>query len=402
MFQKYTYKFRLYPNKTQEVLLSKHFGCARFIYNHFLSKRIDHYKTTKKSLSLYDNSAELPELKQNEETSWLSEVNSQCLQQVIRNLDSAYKRFFKKQSKFPKFKKKSGKNSFRVPQYVRVEDGKIYIRKFKEGIKLDQHRNIEGKIKNATISKTPSGRYYVCILVERDIQPFTESSSNMGIDLGLKTLITDSNGIEYQNIKPFNRYESRIRLLNKSLSRTIKGSKGRGKIRRKLSRLYERIANIRNDYLHKISRQIVNENQVICLEDLNVSGMMQNRKLAKSVGDCSLSELVRQIKYKSEWYGRKVIQVSRWFPSSKTCNSCGFVNSELKLDQREWECPNCKTVLGRDLNAAKNILDEGLKMLYNKTRTVGTTGLAVCPDVNPAINSGLLVGTEAPILNGRR
>lgn len=402
MIRQYTYKFRLYPSQQQEELLAKHFGCIRWVYNHFLDRRVKHYMTAKeknlakKSLNYYDDAAELTKLKKQEGTEWLSEVNSQSLQHAIKHLDGAFNRFYKKLGGFPKFKKKNRKNSFRVPQFVKVLDGKLYFPKFKEGIKLDQHRPIEGDIQNATISRTPSGRYYAAIQVERDIKPLVPTGAVVGVDLGIKALATTSDGVEFENLKPFRKYEKRIRVLNKALARCEKGSKGREKARKRLAKVYEKVADIRNDHLHKVSRRLVDENQVIVLEDLNVKGMMANRKLSKSIWDCSLHELVRQIKYKAEWYGRQVVQIDRWFPSSKTCGKCYFVNDGLTLADREWTCPRCGEVHDRDVNAANNILVQGLNLL-NKVSTVGTTGIAKCPAVS--LPSGKQVaGLETPTL----
>jgi putative transposase len=389
MIRQYTYKFALFPTPKQEELLSKHFGCIRWVFNHFLDGRVKHYMTAKeqnlakKSLNYYDDAGELTKLKKQPETEWLSEVNSQSLQHAIKHLDGAFNRFYKKLGGFPKFKKRNRKNSFRVPQFVVVEDGKLYFPKFKEGIKIDQHRPIEGEIQNATVCKMPSGRYYASIQVERDIQSLPSTGAVVGVDLGIKALATTSDGVEFPNLKPFRKYEKRIRILNKALSRCVKGSKGREKARKRLAKVHEKVADIRNNHLHNVSKKVVDKNQIICLETLNVSGMMKNRKLSKSIWDCSLFELVRQIKYKADWYGRQVVQVDRWFPSSKTCSKCHFIKDDLTLADREWTCPRCKEVHNRDVNAAQNILVHGLNLL-NKVSTVGTTGIAKCLGVSPA------------------
>ena len=363
----YTYKFRLYPNSEQEIRLNQHFGCVRWCYNYFLNNRIDHYKNSKeqelqkKSLNYFDDCKMLTNLKK--ENKWLSEAIGQSLQHSLKHLDSAYNRFFKKLAKFPKFKKKNNNQSFRIPQSIEIKNNKLYIPKFKEGIKIKLHRTIEGVIRNATITKNCSGQYHACISVQRNINKDKDNDKTIGIDLGIKTLATCSDGTIFKNIKPYISLEKRRKLLAKNLSRTIKQSKGREKARIKLAKLDNKIHNIRQDHLHKISHKIVSENQTIIMENLNINGMMKNRKLSKSIQDCSLSELVRQIKYKSTWHGREFIQVSRWFPSSKTCNKCSYINDNLTLNDREWECPRCKILLDRDLNASLNIKQQGLNEL---------------------------------------
>jgi putative transposase len=360
----YTYKFRIYPNPEQETKLAKHFGCVRWCYNYFLNKRVQHYTTIKeqnlekKSLNYNDDAKALTKLKQ--ETEWLNEVNAQSLQHTLKHLDSGFNRFFKKLSKFPKFKSKNNKQSFRIPQHIKVENNKLYIVKFKEGIEVNLHRPIEGEIRNATITKNCAGQYYVNIGVQRKIKKLEPNDKVVGIDLGLKTLATCSDGTIFENIRPYQTLQARRRILAKNLSRTIKGSKGREKARRKLAKLDNHIRDIRQNYLHKVSHKIVSENQTIIMEDLNVSGMMKNRKLSKSIWDCSLYELVRQIRYKSKWYGREFLQVNRFFSSSKTCSNCGHINDNLTLADREWKCPRCETLHNRDFNASCNIKRQGL------------------------------------------
>lgn len=381
----YTYKMRLFPTKEQETKLAKHFGCIRFVYNHFLDNRVKFYlsakerQLAKKSLNYYDDAAELTKLKKQPETEWLSEVNSQSLQHALKHLDGAFNRFYRKQAKFPRFKKKNRKNSFRIPQFVRLENNKIYFPKFKEGIKIDNHRPVEGEVEFATITMNAAGQYHACITVEKFIEKLEPTNKTVGIDLGVKELAVCSDGTRFPNIKPFRSLEQRIRVKQKELARSKKDSKGRQKARLKLAKLYNKISNVRNDHLHKASHQIVSENQTIILEDLNVKGMMANRKLSKSIWDVSLSELVRQISYKAEWYGRRVLFIDRWFPSSKTCHHCGYVNESLTLKDREWTCPRCKRKLDRDYNAAQNILIQGLNI---KNMSVGTTESAECLGVS--------------------
>lgn len=332
---------------------------------------------------------ELTQIKSKEETEWLNECNAQSLQHAIKHLDGAYNRFFKKLAKFPRFKSKKNKQSFRVPQFVTIEDGRIYFPKFKEGIKINQHRPVEGEINYATITKNKAGQYYACIGVTRDIEHKPKTDKTIGLDLGIKSLVVCSDGQTFPNIKTTKKYEKLLRLRQKELSRTKKGSKGRDKARLKVGKIHVKIANIRHNHLQQITSKLINENQVICLEDLSVKNMMANHCLAKSIGDASWGELVRQLTYKAEWYGRKVVKIDRYFPSSKTCSHCGYINDGLTLDQREWDCPRCQVHLDRDWNASQNILRQGLNNLM-----VGTTKLAACPDVRPVRNNGQLVGAE--------
>jgi putative transposase len=398
MKQEYTYKLRLTPTKEQEVLLSKHFGCIRFVYNLFLDRRTKFYleakekQLAKKTLTYVDMAKELTQIKSKEETEWLNECNSQSLQHAIKHLDGAYNRFFKKLAKFPRFKSKKNKQSFRIPQFVTIENKRIHFPKFKEGIKIDLHREIEGDINYATITRNKAGQYYACIGVTRTIEPKPKTDRMIGIDLGIKSLVVCSDGQTFPNIKTTKQYEKQLRLRQKELSRTKKGSKGRDKARLKVGKVQVKIANIRHNHLHQITSKLINENQVICLEDLSVKNMMSNHCLSKSIGDASWGELVRQITYKAGWYGRKVVKIDRYFPSSKTCNHCGYINEGLTLDQREWECPRCQKNLDRDLNASLNILKQGSNLI------VGTTRLVACPDVRPIRNNGQLVGAETHLL----
>jgi putative transposase len=407
----YTYKFRLYPNKNQEILLDKHFGSIRFVYNLFLDKRTKFYleakekQLSKKTLTYIDCSKELTQIKQQKETEWLNEINSQSLQHSLKHLDGAFNSFFKKLAKYPRFKSKKNKQSFRIPQFISICSNKIYFPKFKEGIKIDQHREIDGEIKNATIIKNCAGQYYACVGVVKNIDPKPKLNKKpIAIDLGVKSLVVCSNGEKFENIKPLKQLQKLLKIRQQALSRSVKNSNGRIKSRLRVGKLHIKISNIRSDYLHKISSKLISENQTIILEDLDVNEMMMNkhqeerkttrkeeRNRHKNIGDCSWSELVRQINYKANWYGRKVIKIDRYFPSSKTCNKCGYINENLKLSDREWECPRCNSFLDRDYNASLNILRQGLNKL---NLTTGIVGLAACPDVRPDSDIGRLVGAE--------
>lgn len=386
----YTYKYRLSPTKEQEARLASHFGCCRFVYNHFLEQRKDAYLKEGKTPNYYQQAAELTKLKAEKE--WMYETNSQVLQFELKCLQTAYNNFFEKRAKLPRFHSRKDRQSFTVPQFVEIHDNKLYFPKFKDGIKVKLHRPLEGEIRHATVSMNRAGQYFVAILVERNIKSLKKAKQEVGIDLGICALAITSTGKEYKNIRPYRSLQKRLRALNKSLHRKKLGSNNRERARKVLARLHNKIANIRSDHLHKVSRNIIDENQVIVLEELNVSGMMRNHCLAKSIADVSLAELVRQIEYKAQWYGRTVIKVDRWFPSSKTCSECGFIMDSLPLDVREWSCPKCRVKHHRDKNAAINILNEG-------KRTVGTTGLAYGLNVRPkSIQGRLRMKYEAPAL----
>ena len=399
----YSYKFRLQPTTQQEVLLNKHFGCVRWVYNHFLNERIEEYKTNKRSLRRSDNEKELPILKT--EYTWLKEVGSQSLQYSVECLQNAYNNFFRKckqkvkgKKGFPRFKKRHGKQSFKIKQNIYLVEGKLAFPKFLDGIPIIQHREVEGEIQFATVSKNKAGQYHVSITVSREMPQLSLTDKMIGIDLNVMANV-DSDGNAEPNPRPARQYQARLKLLHQRVSRKEKGSKNRSKAKKQLAKLYLKVTNKREDHLHKLSRRIINENQVICTEDLSVESMLakvspderdepryKERKRHRDIQDCGCSSFLNKLKYKAEWYGREFIQVSRWFPSSQLCNHCNYQNKELEPNEKEWTCWNCWEHNDRDRNSAKNILEEGLRI-----RTVGTTGIAYCPDVRPAM-SGLLVG----------
>ena len=369
-----TYRFRLYPNKAQTELLAKHFGCSRFVYNYFLNQRKEQYKLTGKSDNFYAQAKTLTALKKQEETAWLKEVNAQTLQFAIRSLESAYTNFFKKRAKFPNFKSKRSKNSFTVPQYASVAGGRLFIAKFKEGIKCRIHREIKGKIGKVTITKTPSGKYFVSVFTEEEyITPLEKTGKSVGVDMGLKDLLITSEGETFNNNRYTRRYECKLAMAQRHLSRKKKGSRGFENQRLKVARLHEKIANSRADYLHKCSISLVRRYDTICIEDLNVKGMKRNHHLSKSINDASWGSFISMLTYKAEWNDKKVVKVDRYFPSSQTCNVCGYVNKQIKdLSVRDWECPHCHTHHDRDINAAINILRFGLN--NTSSGTVDYTG----------------------------
>jgi putative transposase len=360
-----SYKYKIIPNEDQKVLLNKHFGSIRFIYNHFLNERKREYETNKQTLNYYDNAKSLTELKKQEEYSWLNEVNSQSLQVSLKNLDDAYNGFFKKRTKFPKFKSKHTKNSFKVPQGVKLEDGKLRIRKFKEPIDVILHRTFSGTIKQCTISKTPTNEYFVSILVETEHTKLTKTGKSIGIDLGLKDFVITSDGYKYKNNRYTKTYQTKLKKAQQHLSRKKKGSNSYQKQKLKVARIHKKITNSRLDNLHKVSTELIKKYDTIILEDLNIKGMVKNHKLAKHIADASWSKFITLLTYKAEWNDKQIVKIDRFFPSSKTCNCCGYINQNLKLDVREWTCPSCNTKLDRDLNASKNILNEGYKIILS-------------------------------------
>jgi putative transposase len=378
---KYTYKFRLEPTQEQKTLLNKHFGSVRWSYNYFLNQRKTEYLNNKKSITYNQQSKFLTELKTNDETEWLKEVNSQSLQYSLKCLDQAYQNFFNKRTQFPKFKSKRNKNSFTCPQFVKNDDNQLFIPKFQEGIEMIMERKIKGTIKKATITKTPTGKYFVSILTEMEYQPLQKTNQSVGIDLGIKDFLVLSNGTKIKNHRFLKHYEKILKLNQQSLSRKTSKSVRYEKQRIKVARIHEKITNSRMDLIHKTTNSLIKQFDIIYLEDLNIKGMMKNHKLSKAISDVCWSKFIDTLEYKANWNDKSVVHIDRFFPSSKTCSKCGWINNNLTLKDREWICPKCGEKHDRDFNASINILNEG----YRINISVGTTDYERGAKIRPTL-----------------
>jgi putative transposase len=361
------YKYRIYPNKEQTTMLAKHFGCVRLVYNKALALKKEAYEVDKSNISIYDLTKEITQIKKQEDFLFLNEVNAQSLQQVlVSNLDKAFKNFYRrvkdssvKEKGFPKFKSKHDKQSFSCPQNIKVnfQHNKLTIPKIRN-IKIKLHREFEGTIKSCTISKTCTNKFYASILVEDNLDLPTKhevkEESTIGIDLGITHFLTTSTGIKVENPRHLKKLLIRLKVLQQRLSKKVKGSNNRNKARLLVALQHEKIANKRKDFLNKLSHKIISENKTICIEDLNVAGMLRNNCLAQAISDVSWSEFVRQLNYKALWNGKNVLTIGRFEPSSKLC-SCGVKNEDLKLSDRVWTCQSCYATHDRDILAANNI-----------------------------------------------
>ena len=382
---------RIYPSKEQEAQLAQSFGCARWWWNYALNKSIETYKETSKGLSRAALNAFLPALKKSEDTIWLADCYSQILQATTLNLTTAYKNFFDKRAGFPKFRSKHGKQSIQYPQNVKVVDGNIKLPGNIGIVKAKIHRPIDGKIKTVTVSKTPSGKYFASILTEvegistplnTNENPNISEGKIYGIDLGLKhfAVVTDGEKVVlYDNPKHLAKHEKNLKRKQKKLARKQKGSKSRNRYRKVVAKVYERVSNSRLDFLHKLSYKLVSDSQAVIVENLHVKGMVRNHNLAKSISDAGWGTFTNFLAYKLERKGGKLVEIDRWFPSSKLCSNCFYQVSDMPLDVREWTCPHCGSHHDRDGNAAINIRGEGIRIIKAEGAAVSAVGGEIRP-----------------------
>jgi len=357
------FKYRFYPTPEQENLLRRTIGCTRLVYNRALAARTEAWYGQKKRIEYVESSAMLTQWKKQEDLDFLNEVSCVPLQQGLRHLQSAFSNFFAGRAQYPNFKKKrNGGSAEFTKSAFKFRDGQVYLAKSAEPLAIRWSRKLpEGaEPSTITVKVSPAGRWSVSLLVETEIEPLLESPNEIGIDLGVTSLVALSNGEKVVNPKGFKAKRRKLKKAQKALSRKQKGSNNRYKACLKVARVHQEISDARQDFLHKWTTQLVRENQTIAVEDLAVKNMMKNRKLALSISDASWGELVRQLEYKCDWYGRHFVKIDRWFPSSKRCAECGHIVEKLPLSIREWDCPKCGAHHDRDVNAAKNILAAGL------------------------------------------
>ncbi|NJN60905.1 MAG: IS200/IS605 family element transposase accessory protein TnpB [Coleofasciculaceae cyanobacterium RL_1_1] len=357
------YQYRFYPTPEQENLLRRTLGCTCLVYNRALAMRIEAWKERHEKLNYTHTSTLLTQWKRQEELNFLNEVSCVPLQQGLRHLQKAFINFFAGRARYPRFKRKANGGSAEFTKSgFRYRDGEVYLAKCQEPLAIRWSRLLpEGVIPTSiTVCLTPSNRWYVSLRVDIDVEPLPTTDSMIGLDLGITNLVALSNGQKLGNPKHFQAKQRKLRQAQKALSRKQKGSNNRYKARLKVARVHAEIADARRDQLHKLTTQLIRENQTIAVEDLAVKNMVKNRKLARAISDAGWGELVRQLKYKAEWYGRELVKIDRWFPSTKRCSSCSHTVEKMPLSVREWECPECGTYHDRDTNAALNILAAGL------------------------------------------
>lgn len=375
------YKYRFYPTPDQEILLARTFGCARFVYNHFLRLRTDSFYREGKRVGYNDTAKLLTGLRKQPDTLFLQEVSSVVLQQSLRNLDTAFKNFFQGRGKYPTFKKKHGRQSARyTTSGFRWKDGEIWLAKMDAPLNIRWSRSFSGQPSSVTVSKDAAGRYFISILVEEAVQVLPISKKMVGMDLGLKDAAILSDGEKIPNPTYLRKAEKKLAKAQRAMAKKQKGSANRAKARQKVARLHAKVQDCRRDFLQKLTTRLVRENQVISAESLSVKNMLRHPTLAKAISDVGWGELVRQLQYKAQWYGRSFVQIDKWYPSSKRCSSCGHVREKLELDIRSWVCPECNSHHDRDINAAQNILSAGLAILAGaevlRQHEKSTAGLA--------------------------
>jgi len=402
-----TVQVRLYPDLEQQILLAQTFGSARWWWNYALNKSIETYKETGKGLGRSALNALLPALKKAEDTAWLAECYSQVLQATTLNLTTAYKNFFEKRAGFPKFKSKHGKQSVQYPQNVKIVDGNVKLPGDIGVVRAKIHRPIDGKIKTVTISKTPSGKYFASILTEIEGEnPSTSEGKIYGVDLGLKhfAVVTDGEKVsKYNNPKHLAKHEKNLKRKQQNLARKQKGSNSRYRYRKVVAKVYERLSNSRQDFLHKLSYKLVSDSQAVIVENLHLLGMVRNHNLAKAISDVGWGTFTNFLAYKLERKGAKLVEIDRWFPSSKLCSNCFHQVTQMPLDVREWTCPHCGTHHDRDGNAAINIRAEGIRMLKAEGSAVSAVGGEVRPRLGRKSNlRHSPVSTEAQPMSSTR
>ncbi len=349
-------RIRINPNESQQQKLREHFGANRWLWNHFLAKRIKEYQEMQKGSTYNKDAAELTKLRA--VNPWLSQTSCNSQQRTLKHLDDAFRRFFKKKAGYPNFKKKSAEQAFTLAGGIRLEENKIYIPKFQEGLKFNRKLPEFAKINNVTLRHTASGKYYLTLSVEADIESLSITNKDVGIDLGLKDFAVMSNGRRIKRLPATNK----LKRAQQHLSRKVKGSNRYNKQRQKVAEVHEKITNSRNNFLHKASAGVVNNFDLIVVEDLVIKNLIKNHNLARAISEASWGEFLNQLDYKSAWYGKKFIKVDRFYPSSKTCSDCGWTNQDLTLKNRQWVCGGCGIEHDRDLNASINILCEGRKL----------------------------------------
>jgi putative transposase len=378
------FKYRFFPTDEQVAQLARTFGCARYVYNQALELRTTAWRQEKKSVGYHETAARLSEWKKEPDRAFLSKVSSVVLQQSLRNLDTAFTNFFEKRAKYPRFKSRRSYQSARyATNAFTLRDGQITLAKQSAPLNISWSRPLpdDARILSLTVSRDRAGRYFVSILVKTDIKPLKKAKAEIGIDVGIKTLATTSDGQKIENPRPLLRREKRLKRLQRGLSRKVKGGNNRQKAKLRISKLHARISDTRRDTLQKFTTRIISENQAVFVEGLNVVGMTKNHSLAKHIVDAAFGEIFRELEYKAEWHGRTYLELDRFFPSSKLCSSCGHLLDELPLSVREWDCPACGVHHDRDINAAINIRKAG-RYLLKWIKTTGSGARKVTPKRN--------------------